>query len=243
MPRSEFADTIWRFVEDQNVSSTMKLVDSIEDQKTLEELLDPAKPPVPVACADLHYLLFTPFRYAARAGTRFRAAGDRNGVFYAATEIQTSAAEMAFYRLLFFLDSPDTPLLDQPFEMTCFSSTVAAARAANVDDLPTTQKAHVLAPTDYSASQRFAQECRQNDVSVILFPSVRHAGGQNVAVLDCSAFKSKAPLDYKGWFFKVTRERVLVTQRFGDLRFEFTVADFANDARIETAIAEGKLAR
>ena len=43
------AGTAWRLVEAQNRISTMKLVDDLDEQETLEELLDDSKPPVPPA--------------------------------------------------------------------------------------------------------------------------------------------------------------------------------------------------
>ena len=99
------AGTIWRMVEAQHRVSTMKLIDDADEQHTLEELLDASKPPVPAECAGLHYLLFTPFRYEARADSRFRRAGATPPVFYGAEQVDTAVAEIAFWRLLFFLES------------------------------------------------------------------------------------------------------------------------------------------
>ena len=99
----------------------MKLIDDADEQHTLEELLDASKPPVPAECAGLHYLLFTPFRYEARADSRFRRAGATPPVFYAAEQVDTAVAEIAFWRLLFFLESPGTPWPSNPLELTAFA--------------------------------------------------------------------------------------------------------------------------
>ena len=64
-------------------SSTMALVDTLDEQHVLERLLDDGKPPVPDGRRALHYLLFTPFRYPPPpGGSRFRGPNDP-GVFYA----------------------------------------------------------------------------------------------------------------------------------------------------------------
>src|SRR5688500_4352089 len=100
----------WRMVEAQHIASTMKLVDNPDEQDVLERLIDETKPAVPPECRHLNYLLFTPFRYRPYPhGSRFRRAGWTPGVYYASAAETTAVAEMAFYRLLFFLESPATP--------------------------------------------------------------------------------------------------------------------------------------
>src|SRR5919106_1273755 len=101
----------WRVVEAQHHVSTLKLSDTLDEQKQLEELLEYSKPMVPPECRHLHYLLSTPFRYGAvyPAGSRFRRAGVTEGVFYGSETAETAIAEMTFHRLLFFAESPNTP--------------------------------------------------------------------------------------------------------------------------------------
>ena len=71
------AGRAWRIVEAQHRVSTLKLVDTPEDQAFLERLIDETKPPVPPECRHLDYLLFTPFRYGNyRHGSRFRRPGN-----------------------------------------------------------------------------------------------------------------------------------------------------------------------
>ena len=72
-----FQGVLWRAVEAQHVVSTRALVDTLAEQHVLERLLEEGKPPVPGGAARLHYLLFTPFRYAPPpGGSRFRAPCD-----------------------------------------------------------------------------------------------------------------------------------------------------------------------
>src|SRR5437763_13612693 len=94
----------WRLVEAQHRISTLKLVDTVEEQAALEDLVQDTKPPLPPECRQLHYLLATPFRYGAArpTGSRFRRAGFGEGVFYAAQEPHTAVAEIVFLPPLFF---------------------------------------------------------------------------------------------------------------------------------------------
>ena len=129
---------VWRLVEAQHHVSTLKLVDSLAEQSALENLIEKAKPLVPVECRGLHYLLSTPFRYDAPypVGSRFRRAGRTAGVFYAAEAPETAVAEMAFYRLLFFAESPSTPWPVNPSEYTAFSAAVRTERALDLTLAP-----------------------------------------------------------------------------------------------------------
>ena len=61
---------LWRGVEAQHRVATLRLVDSLDDQATLERLLEASKPPLPPAAEGLHYLLATPFRYRSPHGSR-----------------------------------------------------------------------------------------------------------------------------------------------------------------------------
>jgi hypothetical protein len=42
----------------------MKLTDNAAEQALLERLIEDSKPPIPLECRHLDFLLFTPFRYA-----------------------------------------------------------------------------------------------------------------------------------------------------------------------------------
>ena len=101
-----YEQRVWRVVEAQHHFSTRKIVDTATEQNLLEDLIEKAKPPVPIECRGLDWLLSTPFRYDAPypIGSRFRRAGRTAGVFYAAETPETAVAEMAFHRLLFFAE-------------------------------------------------------------------------------------------------------------------------------------------
>ena len=128
----------WRMVEAQHRVSTLKLVDTLDEQALLEDLLEESKPVLPPECAGLDYLLATPFRYGAvyPYGSRFRRAGRTLGVYYAALSVETALAEMAFYRLLFFAESPATPLPGNAADYTAFSAAVATERSIDLTRPP-----------------------------------------------------------------------------------------------------------
>jgi len=218
----------------------MKLVDSAEDQRLLEELLDQSKPPVPEPCQHLHYLLFTPFRYHARHATRYRAKGDRRGVFYGAERVETCAAEVAFYRVLFFLESPATDPTAQPFEMTAFQADIATVAALDIaQQLPAQEVAALSDPVDYGAPQALGDAVRDKGGEVIRYPSVRQAGGMNLAVMSCAAFAKHHPRQTQGWWFRFYNRGLFAIKRFGDQKLDFPFSDFAADPRV-AALLDGR---
>ena len=50
---------------------TMRLADSLDEQATLEAILEASKPPLPPEVGALHYLLATPFRYRPQSARAF----------------------------------------------------------------------------------------------------------------------------------------------------------------------------
>ena len=111
----------------------MKLVDTLDEQALLEDELEATKPPLPPACVHLDYLLATPFRYGRYPGnSRFRREGYSPGVFYASEKVETAVAETAFYRLLFFVESPGTPWPRNALEFTAFEARYATTSAIDL---------------------------------------------------------------------------------------------------------------
>lgn len=226
----------WRVVEAQHVVSTLKLVDTLAEQAVLERLLDDSKPPVPPACRDLHYLLATPFRYAAPypAGSRFRRAGMTPGVFYASRTVATAVAEMAFARLRFFAESPATPWPINASEQTAFSVRYRTAAGLDLTRAPLdADVARWTHPTDYSACQALADAARTADVQVLRYRSARDPlGGQNVALLTCRAFSSRAPVERQTWRLHLGDAGVRAVCDFPEQRLAFDRDALARDPRI-----------
>jgi hypothetical protein len=204
----QLAGICWRVVEAQHHVSTLKLVDSVDEQELLEELIEATKPPLPPDCRDLHYLLSTPFRYGSvyPAGSRFRRVGLSEGVFYAAETPRCAIAEMAFYRLLFFAESPDTAWPTNSAEYTAFSAAYKTKKAIDLTKGKfELNKAKLRNLTDYMHCQAFADVARAANIEVIRYESVRDPGrGMNLALLSCRSFSQPKPIDQQTWHIRVS---------------------------------------
>jgi hypothetical protein len=197
---------LWRAVEAQHVASTLRLVDDLEEQRVLEEILDAAKPAVPPAARRLHYLLFTPFRYAAPYASRFRAVTDP-GVFYGAEGIRTACAELGYWRWRFLQDAAGLAQLG-PAAQTLFEVGTRTL-SADLEKPPFARDAaRWKHRTDYSGTQEFGRAARQAEVGLIRYASVRDpAGGRCGAVLRPDAFSPPHPISpTQTWILTVTRD-------------------------------------
>jgi hypothetical protein len=231
----------WRLVEAQHRVSTAKITDSLREQERLEALIDAVKPAVPPECRHLHYLLFTPFRYAAYPrGSRFRRAGFTPGVFYASELARTAATEMAFHRLLFFAESPGTPWPANPGEYTAFAADYAAGRSIDLRTPPfDTAAAAWTHPTDYEPCQTFAETCRAAEIDVIRYQSARDPNrAANIALLHCRAFAGPDAVEHQTWRIQVGRNGARIFCEFPRAAYDFDRAAFAADPRIGAMVWE-----
>jgi RES domain len=214
----------------------MKLVDSLGEQDVLENLIEQTKPAYPTDCAGLHYLFKTPFRYGAGypRGSRFRRAGMTPGVYYASEQARTAVAEMAFYRLLFFVESPQTPWPANPSEYTAFSAAIRSPRMLDLILPPFDRDTESWTrPTDYGPCQAFADVAREVEAEIIRYASVRDAaGGASAAVLTCAAFAETEPLEAQTWRIGVGENGAYAIREFPPDRVAFGREAFAADPRI-----------
>ncbi len=226
-------------MEAQHRVSTLKLVDSLAEQALLEDLLEQSKPPVPPECRHLHYLLSTPFRYGSvyPKGSRFRRAGLTPGVYYGSEAVETAVAEISFYRLLFFGESPATLWPDNALEFTAFSVRFATERAIDLTAAPfAADRAVWTSPTDYEPCQALADSARSAGIQLIRYESVRDPkAGANAALLTCHAFAARAPAQRQTWRLRLGSHGVQALCEFPDLRLEFPPATFAVDPRLAAA--------
>jgi hypothetical protein len=231
-----YAGCCWRLVEAQHRVSTLKLADSLEEQQVLEDLIEATKPPIPEDCRHLDYLLATPFRYGAvyPKGSRFRRAGRTLGVYYGAEEVETAVAEMAFYRLLFFSESPDTPWPADAAEYTAFSATIQTDRAVDLTVPPFVAHRSIWTHAiNYEQCQALADAARLGNVAVIRYESIRDPKHRaNLAVLVCAAFADNAPVDRQTWRIRLAPSGVVAICEFPYKGLEFPPALFAADPRI-----------
>lgn len=177
-----------RVVESQSQISTMKLVDSLEDQALLEGLLDAAKPPAFPGTEGLHYLLSTPFRYPPlRYGSRFGRPHE-HGYWYGSVELETALAEVAFY-LLRFREDAGGALAPTQLRRTCFHAPLETERGV---DLTAPAWAGLQAglsdPLSYAVTQPLGSAMVAAEVALALWTSARRPPGRNVVVFDPSAF-------------------------------------------------------
>ncbi len=226
-------------METQHRVSTLKLVDTLDEQAILEASLEATKPPVPAECDDLHYLLKSPFRYGAvyPQGSRFRRAGLTQGVFYASESVRTAIAEIAFYRLLFFADSPATPKPLNASDYTVFSVQLNMAAVIDLTLPPfNSAKSSWMDASDYTACQNLADQARDSSINLIRYSSVRDMPtGINLAILHCSAFAEKAPVDWQTWRIKISDNSVQALRDYPPEKLEFKRTDFSNDPRMNHA--------
>jgi hypothetical protein len=121
------------------------------------------------------------FTHVNSAGSRF---GDGSyGVYYAARELETAVRETAYHFARYASDSGDRPR----YETMRVLVGKIDNRFADVGALPAALRAKILDPDSYAESQRFGAALRAADGNGIVYPSVRHQGGQCVG-----AFRPKA---------------------------------------------------
>lgn len=228
------AGRCWRFVEAQHRTSTLKLTDTLQEQRRLEEIIDNAKPRVPAECEHLHSLLYTPFRYGVYPrGSRFRRAGLTAGVFYASIWSETAAAEMTFYRLLFYAESPATLWPANAAQYTAFEAQFATRRSIDLTRDPFRSDADKWThPVDYDPCQTLAELARSENIEAIKYQSVRAEGGMNIALLTCSAFANTAPLERETWHMHLSASGARLLRESPGLELAFDRNAFARDPRI-----------
>ena len=234
---NEHQGRAWRFVEAQHKVSTLKLVDDLAEQELLEQIIEETKPAIPSECVGLDYLLATPFRYRAfyPSGSRFRRAGFTPGVFYAAEQEETAAAEIVFYRFLFHAESPDTPWPSDAAEYSAFAVELATDAALDLTRPPLDRNEVLWCHlTDYSACQALADAAREAGAKIIRYRSVRDpARGTNLAVITCSVFASPAPTQRNTWRIRIGAKGAQAIREFPALGLEFKLADFQSDERLK----------
>ena len=204
----------WRGVEAQHVVSTMRLVDTVQEQDLLEQLLEASKPAAPPAARPTHYLLSTPFRYHPTHPSRFRPAHAK-GQWYGAQSVHAACAEVAYWRHRFILDS--TGLLDQVLltEHSIFQG-VLEGSAIDLTVPPWVQaRAQWTHGGDYGPTQAVAAAAQLRDVQWLRYESVRAPGEHCAVAFDVNALREPQPsLDHtiQRWVCKATRSSVMFTR-------------------------------
>lgn len=121
------------------------------------------------------------FTHRNPAGSRF--SDGSYGVYYAARDLETAIRETAHHFARIARDSGDGPRYE---DMRALIGTIAS-RFVDVAALPAARRAKILDPDDYASSRAFAAPLRAAGANGVVYPSVRHAGGQCIA-----AFRPRA---------------------------------------------------
>jgi hypothetical protein len=121
------------------------------------------------------------FTHVNPKGSRF--SDGSYGVYYAAAALETAVAETVFHFEEFARDSADPPRNED------FRALVGAVDAdfEDVSALPDARRAEVLDPGSYAVSRAYGREVRAAGTNGVVYPSVRHLGGQCLG-----AFKPRA---------------------------------------------------
>ncbi|HWI82945.1 RES family NAD+ phosphorylase [Ramlibacter sp.] len=212
---------LWRGVEAQHRVATMRLVDNLADQELLEELLEASKPPRPREAKGLHYLLSTPFRYAPPWPSRFREAHEP-GAWYGADEPHTVAAELAYWRRRFLLDSEGLAGQELVTEYTFFQARFAGRELDLMAAPWRARREQWRDPHSYAACHRLAAQLRSRPqwaIAAIRYESARRESAPCEVVFDPARLSLPIPNAQQTWICKTTRDLVLFSRERETLEF------------------------
>ena len=120
-------------------------------------------------------VIMAPFTHLDPAGSRF--ADGTFGAFYAARTLATSIAETRFHREIFLRSTRQAPI---ELDMRSYLADVVAGfhdiRGQRV------RLTDIYDPDSYGASQAFGRRLKLNGSNGIVYDSVRHHGGECVAI-------------------------------------------------------------
>ena len=120
-------------------------------------------------------VIMAAFTHLNPEGSRF--ADSTFGAFYAAASLETSIAETRFHREVFLRATHESPMeLDMRTYLCDVSSSFHDIRGKREE------MADVYDPDSYVASQKFARTLKLAGSNGIAYESVRHAGGECLAV-------------------------------------------------------------
>ncbi|MBI5937491.1 MAG: RES family NAD+ phosphorylase [Betaproteobacteria bacterium] len=223
-----------RLVESQEEVATNQLVSSLERQAVLEEMLEATKPALRKGSEDLHYLLFTPFRYPPlKYGSRF-GSRDEPSLFYGALGIGTVLAEAAYYRFVFWHGMVEPPSGKVDTQHTLLEAEYRTSQGLQLQALPFAEYRGLLThPCEYKASQELGSKMRNAGIEVFEFISARDPkGGINVALFVPDAFSNRAPLSQEPWLCELTGARVKFSASHGRAIYDFPVEMFYVDGKL-----------
>jgi hypothetical protein len=212
----------WRVIEGQHFTSTRKLVDSLEEQKILEEMIDSVKPKLDPQIEKLHYLLSTPFRHPPlRNGSRFGTRLERS-IFYASEEPETAFSETAYYRLFFLNAMEGDPGL-VTLDHTLFQAKAHADHFVDLTQDPFIPFQSIISsPSSYETTQKLGLLMREHQIDAFLFRSARDPNhGNNIGIFNPTCFTLNKPTYYESWKSFSTKQKVELVRNDGVIHENF----------------------
>jgi hypothetical protein len=160
--------------------------------------------------------------------------GSAEGVFYAAEAPETAVAEKAFYALLFFLESPETPWPANPGEYTAFAAEFAAARAIDLTRKPfAAERNRWTDATNYTECLALADAARAAGLEAIRYESVRDPEKRaNLTLLTCRIFTADDAVGRETWHLHFGNAGVRAVCESPARTLRFDPNAFAADPRI-----------
>ena len=123
------------------------------------------------------------FTHLNPQGSRF--SDGTYGVFYCARKQDTAIAETRYHAALFMQATREPPMR---LQMRLYKVT-AKGEVADLRQASKTES-RIVDPDDYSHSQAIGRSLRANGAQGILYPSVRHPGGECLAALRTGILKN-----------------------------------------------------
>ena len=221
-----FAAGVFRVAESQQKVATNTLVDTLDEQKLLEEMLDRVKPRIPDDCTRHDYLIYTPFRYPPlKHGSRF---GKKvhPSLFYGSINLEAAFAELAYYRFVYYDAMMVSPKKKQKVtQHTSFRVGISTKKGLVLTEPPYEKhKNSISDPLRYTVSQQIGEEMRELGVEAFNYFSARAKNEVNVGVFTCNAIVLKKPSNLMHWSCITSRDRVTIRSlddRWHNLSYEY----------------------
>jgi len=161
-------------------------------------------------------------------------AGPHPGVFYASVAVETAIAEAAFYRLLFFAESPATPWSVNPSQHTAFAVRYGSAKAIDSGAPAVVTAPQALDPSDRICAVPGSRgPGARGGIEIIRYGSVRDPEHRaNVALLTCRAFRATDPAETQSWRIRLGPAGIQAMREFPKASLEFGRDAFAADPRL-----------
>ena len=229
--------TAYRLVESQEQIATLGYVDTLEEQALLEEMLELIKPPYTFASENFHYLLKTPFRYPPlKWGSRFGRIHEP-GIFYSGSNTNTTLAESAYYRFVFWYSMDAEPIKTKiRSEHTLFSVDYTSTKAIRLQSSPFDQyRKNLTHPQDYTQTQQLGTAMRTAGVEAFEYFSARDPQkGICIGLFKPQAFAQKHPKEMTQWLCEVSASEVAFKQLGKTNVIQFGFENFAVNGVLPT---------